>query len=46
MVCEKDPSVAHDFHTDPLTLHREGDWVKARGTTLGADNGIGGRTGG
>ncbi|GAB4815754.1 hypothetical protein N2152v2_002800 [Parachlorella kessleri] len=41
MVCEKNASVDHDFHTDPLRLLREGDWVKADGTTLGSDNGIG-----
>ncbi|PNH05069.1 Cytosol non-specific dipeptidase, partial [Tetrabaena socialis] len=41
MVCEKEPSVQHDFASDPLSLLREGDWLKARGTTLGADNGIG-----
>ncbi|KAG2497779.1 hypothetical protein HYH03_004051 [Edaphochlamys debaryana] len=41
MVCEKDPACAHDFSADPLRLVKEGDWIKARGTTLGADNGIG-----
>ncbi|MDD3823143.1 MAG: aminoacyl-histidine dipeptidase [Sphaerochaetaceae bacterium] len=40
MVCVKDEGVDHDFATDPLTLVREGDWLKAKGTTLGADNGI------
>jgi len=39
MVCEKNASVDHDFHADPLRLLREGDWVKADGTTLGSDNG-------
>ncbi|KAG2427342.1 hypothetical protein HXX76_012536 [Chlamydomonas incerta] len=42
MVCEKDPALSgFDFAAHPLTLRREGDWVKACGTTLGADNGIG-----
>jgi len=41
MVCEKNKDVAHDFSKDPIQLKREGDWMMARGTTLGADNGIG-----
>lgn len=41
MVCEKDPQVEHDFYRDPIPLMRLGDRVFARGTTLGADNGIG-----
>ena len=41
MVCEKEPGVEHDFMKDPIPLDREGDKVFARGTTLGADNGIG-----
>lgn len=41
MVCEKNADVVHDFNTDPLDIFVDGDWVKARGTTLGADNGIG-----
>lgn len=41
MVCEKDANVVHDFYNDPINLILEGDWLKARGTTLGADNGIG-----
>ncbi len=41
MVCEKNKGTEHDFFKDPLKLEIEGDWVKARGTTLGADNGIG-----
>ena len=41
MVCEKDEHVAHDFLRDPIALVREGDRLRARGTTLGADNGIG-----
>jgi dipeptidase D len=41
MVPQKNSSVAHDFHKDPIDAYIDGDWVKARGTTLGADNGIG-----
>lgn len=41
MVPQKNTSVKHDFLTDPIDAHVEGEWVKARGTTLGADNGIG-----
>jgi dipeptidase D len=41
MVCEKNAATAHDFTRDPLKLVVDGDWVKATGTTLGADNGIG-----
>lgn len=41
MVCEKNKDKIHDFNNDPITLLREGDWIKADGTTLGADNGIG-----
>jgi dipeptidase D len=41
MVCEKNGSVSHDFMKDPIRLRRDGDWVTAEGTTLGADNGIG-----
>jgi dipeptidase D len=41
MVCEKNEGTAHNFDTDPIQLVRDGDWVKAVGTTLGADNGIG-----
>ena len=40
MVCEKRPDTAHDFLKDPVIVLQEGDWLKARGTTLGADNGI------
>lgn len=39
MVCVKDPGVEHDFHSDPLTLVLDGDWLKAEGTTLGGDDG-------
>lgn len=41
MVCEKDEGTTHDFDSDPIKVARDGDWVKAVGTTLGADNGIG-----
>jgi dipeptidase D len=41
MVCEKNSDVAHDFSRDPLLPEINGDWVQARGTTLGSDNGIG-----
>ena len=41
MVCEKNSDVQHDFMKDPIETYIDGDWVKARGTTLGADNGIG-----
>ena len=41
MVCEKNNDCEHDFETDPIISYIDGDWVKARGTTLGADNGIG-----
>lgn len=41
MVCEKNSDVSHDFSRDPIQAYVDGDWVKARGTTLGADNGIG-----
>jgi dipeptidase D len=41
MVCEKNADVQHDFNNDPITTKVEGDWVKAEGTTLGADDGIG-----
>lgn len=41
MVCEKNSDVLHDFDNDPIQAYPDGDWVKAKGTTLGADNGIG-----
>lgn len=41
MVCEKNADVEHDFMKDPIQTYIDGDWVKAKGTTLGADNGIG-----
>lgn len=41
MVAEKNSGVDHDFMKDPIQTYIDGDWVKAKGTTLGADNGIG-----
>jgi len=41
MVTDALPSKKINFITDPITTVRDGDWVKADGTTLGADNGIG-----
>lgn len=41
MVTEKDEGSAHDFMSDPIRLLRDGDWITADGTTLGADNGLG-----
>ena len=40
MVCEKNEGVEHDFDTQGLDLYEEDGWIKARGTTLGADNGV------
>jgi dipeptidase D len=40
MVCEKTPESPHDFSRDPIRLFREGDWIRAENTTLGADNGV------
>src|SRR5271166_5747384 len=41
MVCEKNEGTAHNFDTDPIKVVRNDDWLKADGTTLGADNGVG-----
>lgn len=41
MVCEKRGDSDHDFANDPIETYIEDGWVKARGTTLGADCGIG-----
>ncbi len=41
MVCEKNSDVEFDFDNDPIQAYIDGDFVKAKGTTLGADNGIG-----
>ena len=41
MVPQKNSDVTHDFSKDPIQTYIDGEWVKARATTLGADNGIG-----
>lgn len=41
MVCEKNSDSNHNFDTDPIIPIIDGDWLKAKETTLGADNGIG-----
>ncbi|HOJ23685.1 MAG TPA: aminoacyl-histidine dipeptidase [Bacteroidales bacterium] len=41
MVCEKNNDVDKDFLKDPIEPYIDGEWVKAKGTTLGADDGIG-----
>lgn len=41
MVQERRPDVDHDFDRDPIVPRREGDYLYASGTTLGADNGLG-----
>jgi len=41
MVPQKNGDKVHDFEKDPIETWIDGDWVKAKGTTLGADNGIG-----
>jgi len=41
MVGEKNKGTEHDFEKDPIKPYIDGDWVKAEGTTLGADDGIG-----
>lgn len=41
MVPQKNSDTKHDFLTDPIETKVEGDWLKACGTTLGADNGLG-----
>lgn len=40
MVCEKNEGVEHDFLHDPIRLYEEDGMLRARGTTLGADNGV------
>ncbi len=40
MICEKTPASTHDFASDPIDLIIDGDWIHAKDTTLGADNGI------
>jgi len=41
MVPQKNSDTDHDFEKDPIDAYIDGDWVTAKGTTLGADNGIG-----
>ncbi|MBI5219479.1 MAG: aminoacyl-histidine dipeptidase [Bacteroidia bacterium] len=41
MVPQKNNDTKHDFEKDPIQPYIDGEWVKAKGTTLGADNGIG-----
>ena len=41
MVCDKLVDVEFDFHKDAIQTYIDGDWMKAKGTTLGADDGIG-----
>ncbi|MCJ7580922.1 MAG: beta-Ala-His dipeptidase, partial [Candidatus Aminicenantes bacterium] len=41
MVCEKNSDVNFDFSRDPIQVEVRKDWVQAKGTTLGSDNGIG-----
>ena len=41
MVPQKSPESTHNFETDPIVTYVDGEWVRAKGTTLGADDGIG-----
>lgn len=41
MVPQKSPDSKHNFETDPIETYIDGEWVKAKGTTLGSDDGIG-----
>ncbi len=41
MVPQKNEDTPHNFETDPIQAYADGEWVRAQGTTLGADNGIG-----
>lgn len=41
MVCEKNADVEFDFDKDSIQTYMDGEWMKAKGTTLGADDGIG-----
>ncbi len=41
MVCEKNKDVDFDFDRDAIQTYVDGEWMKAKGTTLGADDGIG-----
>ena len=41
MVPQKNKETEHDFEKDPIQTYVDGEWVKAKGTTLGSDNGMG-----
>lgn len=41
MVPQKNEDKVHDFENDPIEAYVDGEWVRANGTTLGADNGMG-----
>src|SRR6478609_10321471 len=41
MVCQKNNDTNFDFDTQGIEMYVDGDWVRAKGTTLGADNGLG-----
>lgn len=41
MVAQKNADTVHDFENDPIETYIDGDWVRAKGTTLGADDGLG-----
>jgi len=41
MVCEKNSDTEFDFNSDPIEAWSDGEWIRAKGTTLGADDGIG-----
>ncbi len=41
MVCEKNSDIDHDFSKDAIEAEVKGEWIQAKGTTLGSDNGIG-----
>ena len=41
MVPQKNADTEHDFENDPIDAYVDGEWVTAKGTTLGADNGMG-----
>ena len=41
MVPQKNEDTVHDFEKDPIEAYVDGEWIRAKGTTLGADNGIG-----
>ena len=41
MVCEKNNDTAFNFETDAIQAYIDGQWIRAKGTTLGADDGIG-----